>query len=216
MEAIFEYSPPCLRPIWVVFVTTGLRHGELVNMRFQDVDFERKVVVVRSQIAKNHKSREIPLSEEVLEIIAHLRQDARRRRPIPARTAKQTEQQKARFSREHVFVTRANTPWRNNLLRKFYLICEKAGIEGAHPRGSVDIHSLRVSFITISLEHGAAAKAIQAIVGHSSLAMTTDVYARATDQSKRAAIDALPFATAGKPDHIVSLPQGHKTAHKFL
>jgi integrase len=211
VEAIFEYSPPHLRPIWVTFMTTGLRHGELANMRFEDVDFECKAVTVQSHNAKNHKARDVPLSEEVLEIIAQLKRDAPKRKPVVGRTRKQTEQQRANFSKKHVFVTGANTPWRNNLLRTFYAVCDKAGIEGAHRCGSVDIHSLRVSFITISLEHGAAAKAIQAIVGHSTLAMTTDVYAKATDQSKRAAIDSLPFAKAKTPDHILTMQDAHKS-----
>jgi integrase len=205
VEAIFEYSPPRLRPIWVTFMTTGLRHGELVNMRFEDVDFDRGVATVRSHNAKNHKARDVPLSEEVLEIIAQLKRDAPKRKPVVGRTRKQTEQQRANFSKKHVFVTGANTPWRNNLLRTFYAVCDKAGIEGAHRCGSVDIHSLRVSFTTLSLEHGANPKAVQAILGHSTLALTMEVYAKATDRSKREAVSVLPFATASTPRHVVPM-----------
>jgi hypothetical protein len=41
--------------------------------------------------------------------------------------------------------------------------------------------------------------------------MTTDVYAKATDQSKRAAIDSLPFAKAKTPDHILTMQDAHKS-----
>jgi integrase len=189
VEALFEYSPPRLRAVWVVFMTTGIRRGELFNMRFRDVDYERKTVMVRSHTAKNHKAREIPLSEEVLDITRALELEAPNRKPVSGKNGKLARQQRARFTRDHVFVTSANTPLSDHLRNQFYSICHKAGIEGAYPGGSVDIHALRVSFITISLDHGASAKAIQAIVGHSSLAMTTDVYANEGDRPVEAGSD---------------------------
>ena len=42
--------------------------------------------------------------------------------------------------------------------------------------------------------------AVQAILGHSSLDLTMRVYAKATDSSKRDAVDALPFTKLGVPD----------------
>ena len=114
-----------------------------------------------------------------------------------------TEQQRERFSPEHVFVTNANTPWRNNLLTRFYAVCKRAGIDDAKCGGSVDIHSLRVSFTTLALENGASPKAVQAILGHSTLALTMGVYAKATDRAKRAAIGALPFAKVSAPEHLI-------------
>ena len=199
--ALFNKSPAYLLPVWRMFMTTGIRRGELVNMKFSDVDFERKVVTVRAGTAKNHKEREIPLDGTMLSMIQSLHDQAADRQPVPGKTVQ------GRLSREHVFVTGANTPWKNpgNLLRSFYRICKRAGIEGAEPNGTVDIHSLRVSFTTLALENGAAPKAIQAILGHSTLAMTMSVYAKATEKSKRDAISALPFASADQPGHIVTI-----------
>jgi len=137
-------------------------------------------------MAKNHKERVVPLMDSMLETIAGLEQQAENRQPVGYG--------ESRFSREYVFVTGHNTPWkRSNLLDRFYDVCEKAGIEGAHCKESVDIHSLRVSYVTFSLNHGAKPKAVQEIVGHSTLAMTTDVYAKATDSSIREAVDILPL-----------------------
>ena len=118
-------------------------------MKFQDVDYHRRVITVRSWTAKNHKEREVPLTDSILETIVGLEQQAEHRQPVGS--------SESRFSREHVFVNGRNAPWkRSNLLDRFYAVCEKAGIEGAHPKGSVDIHSLRVS-----LDHGAKPKAVQ-------------------------------------------------------
>ena len=107
------------------------------------------------------------------------------------------------------FVTKANTPWRNNLLTRFYTICRRVGIEGAEPGGSVDIHSLRVTFTSMAISGGGDPKAVQEILGHSSLSLTMGVYAKATDRSKRAAIGALPFANSSAPDHVIPMQSAH-------
>ncbi len=139
----------------------------------------------------------------MLSIIASLRDRAGDRQPVARKTPE------GKLSREHVFVTGANTPWRNNLLRAFYTVCRRAGIKGAEPNGSVDIHSLRVTFTTLALEHGARPKAVQDILGHSTLSLTMGIYAKATEQSKREAVSVLPFASSSSPEHIIPMQSAH-------
>lgn len=203
--ALFKHSPEHLKPVWRMFLCTGIRHAELVNMRFADVDFERGVVTVRAEHSKNHKPREIPLDDHLLATIKTLRDEAKHRQPVETGPAHVRARKLANFSRDHVFVTRSNTPWRNHLLTRFYAACDAAGIEGAESGGAVDIHSLRVSFTTLSIENGASPKAVQAILGHSTLAMTMSVYAKATERSKRDAISSLPFAVVSTPEHVVAV-----------
>ncbi len=205
VEALFEHSPEHLKPVWRMFACTGMRHDELVNLRFDDIDFERRTVTVRASRAKNHKAREIPLDDAMLDMLRDLQAAAKQRKPVAGNTPAMTTKLAGRLSRDHVFVTLANTPMDSNLLSRFYKACRKAGIDDAVPGGAVDIHSLRVTFTTLSLEHGANPKAVQAILGHSTLGMTMSVYAKATERSKREAIGALPFAKATNPGHIVSV-----------
>ncbi len=205
VESLFEHSPDYLRPVWWMFMTTGIRKSELVTMRFDDIDWDRQTVTVRASVAKSKRSREIPIDDNVMGMLITLREQAADRRPVAGSTPSLTAQQQARFTRDHVFVTKANTPLTNNLLARFYSVCRRAGIEGAGPRGTVDIHSLRVTFTTLALENGASPKAIQAILGRATLAMTMGVYAKATERAKRDAISALPFASDGTPKHAVPL-----------
>ncbi len=211
VEQLFEASDERLKPVWRMFMCTGIRHDELVTLTFSDIDFERKIVAIRASVSKNKKGREIPLDDNMLEMLTSLKEEARHRQP--ARGLHQESLDK-NFSRDHVFVTRANTPLHNNLLRSFYRTCRKAGIEDARYRGSVDIHSLCVTFTTLALENGAPPKAVQAILGHSTLALTMGVYARATDRAMRAAVSALPFATASQPDHVISMQSAHNMSTK--
>ena len=210
LQSILDASPDYLRPVWLTYMSTGIRRSELVELTFKDIDFQRKMLIIPASLAKNHQEREIPLDDTVLEMITQLRDQAKRRAPVPGLTPAQTAKQVASFSRSHVFVTKANTPLRNNLLKRFYAVCKRAGIEDAKPGGAVDIHALRVSFITLALEHGGNPKAIQMIVGHSSLEMTMNVYAKATDKSKREAVAALPFTNVSPPEGAIPMQDAHK------
>ena len=85
---------------------------------------------------------------------------AKHRQPVAGVTADFTARQLASFSHDHVFVTQANTPLKNNLMDRFYSICKRAAIQGAEPGGSVDIHSLRGTFATLAIERGGSPRAI--------------------------------------------------------
>jgi integrase len=96
----------------------GIRRGELVDLRWTDIDFDSRCLIVRPAIAKSRKAREVPLGDAVYAMLVELREAARDRRKIEGLTPKLTAQQAAQFSREHVFVTKANTPLKNNLLTR--------------------------------------------------------------------------------------------------
>lgn len=108
-----------------------------------------------------------------------------------------------RISKDHVFMSNANTPLRNNLLRQFYVYAKRAGIDDSHQNGAVDIHSLRLTFTTHSLENGGSPKAVQTILGHSTLDLTIRVYAKARERAKRDAVAVLPFKTVSVPKHVL-------------
>ncbi len=209
IQAIFDASSDLLQPVWRMLLTTGMRHSEVTSLKFSDVDFERGVVMIGAENAKTKKAREIPLDEEVLATIRRLYEEAPFRVPGKGLTPQTRVSIPRYFSKEHVFVTKEGTPWRGTLLRRFYTTCKYAGIVGAEAGGSVDIHSLRVTFATLALENGAAPKQIQDILGHATLAMTMNVYGKATDRGKRAAINALPFAKAVHPTHLIPMPDEH-------
>ena len=130
VQRLFEASPPHLLPVWRMFMCTAIRKSELVAMEFSDIDFSAKTVTVRAATAKNHKAREIPLDDTMLEMLRELQSQAPSRRPVTGPTEAQTAQQATLFSRDLVFTTECFTPLKNVLLFKFYGVCRKAGIEG--------------------------------------------------------------------------------------
>jgi integrase len=188
---IFTHSPPDLKPMLRMYCTTGMRRGELATQRFDDNYWERRSMTVRASVAKSTNAREVPLDDETMLMLEELREQAAGRPDG--------------WDREHVFVNCIGRPHRNTLLEQFYVVYKHAAIADAVPGGSVNLHALRTTFISLTIENGASPKAVQPIVGHSTPTMTMSVYALATDKAKRAAISALPFAKASAPAHVVTL-----------
>lgn len=211
VQRLLDASPPRLRAVWLTFLSTGMRRTELTSMRFEDVDYENSTIRIRRETSKTHKERFVPCSQEVLAIIRDLEASAPFRHPVDGPTEAVTRLRHRRFTKSHVFVTLANGRWGDTLLRRFYCCARRAGIADAKPGGAVDLHSLRVSFITLSMNNGAKPKAVSLVVGHSRLSLTLDIYTKASAADERDAVAALPFATMRQPDHVAGVVG--KTAH---
>jgi integrase/recombinase XerD len=168
-----------------------MRKMEVVNLRWSDIDFVDKSITIRASVAKGKRSRRVLLDNAMFTMLVALRNEA--------------EKRPEGWDHEHVFVNQIGRPHRNGLLPKFYRTCKRAGIADGKRGGSVDLHSLRVTLTTSSLEGGANPKAVQAMLGHSTLDMTMRVYAKSTDRSMRDATNALPFAKATAPGHVISI-----------
>jgi integrase len=70
-----------------------------------------------------------------------------------------------------------------NILRTIELAAKKAGLNKA------GVHTLRHSAATGWLESGVHIKAVSDLMGHSSIAITGDVYGHTSDEAARAAVD---------------------------
>ncbi|WDI44745.1 site-specific integrase [Bremerella sp. P1] len=159
---------PQERLMWLTALKTGMRAGEFTGLKWRDL--RKDHIALQAKGTKSRRYREIPLP---CDFIKQLRQH--REHP------------------EYVFVNTAGNPWRNNLLTRFYVRCKAAGINDGKPGGSVDIHSLRVTFVTQAIEAGCDPRSVQEIVGHSTVELTLKIYTKSTDASKRRVSERLPY-----------------------
>ncbi len=215
IDRLLKASPPLWRNVWYGLLVTGMRESELASLEFFDLDFASREIMVRADSTKNRTGRRIPMEDRLYILLRQLEADRNARQPGRGRSRRDTERTRARFSRNHVFVTGQNTPLdhRGNLYRAFKSCCKKANIQtrtyDAEGRliEHVDIHSLRRTFATEAISSGADPKSVQDLLGHRTLAMTMKIYTKIRTQTKRQAIARLPYGGgATTPDHLMEVP----------
>ena len=199
---ILEHSNEFWQRIWYAYFATGLRKMELANLLFTDIDWEAREIIVRATTAKTRRGRRIPIDDVLREILLHQQREASKRQPGSWADQKTTNQIKERFSRNHVFVTTANTPLEHNIYREFMMACRRCGIvtktfdaNGALIE-SVVLHSTRHSFATELIRNGADPKSVQSLLGHRSIDQTMQIYTKVNATQKHEAIKKLSFSAA--------------------
>jgi len=164
-----------LYALFVLAVSLGLRQGELLGLRWQDVDFEHGLLHVRVQLQR--VGGRFALLEPKSE-------SSRRTLQLPDFVAEALRQHRANQLLERaqmgaewrgewdlVFLTSAGTPINSrNLLRTYYGLLRKAGI----PR--VPFHTLRHTAASWLLAMGCDIRTVQAVLGHSQIGITADLY----------------------------------------
>lgn len=162
------------KAILMLVYSAGLRVGEVVKLKPEDIDSKRMLVFIKG--AKGRKDRYTMLSEKALEV---LREYWKEYRP-----------QKWLFlgqNKERHITTRT-------VEKIFSNACNDAGI-----LKEVTVHSLRHSFATHLLESGVDLRYIQEILGHKS-SKTTEIYTHVStkDISKiKSPLDSLNSTKVG-------------------
>lgn len=140
----------------------GLRVSELVTLRVQDVDLVRGFV---RATGKGRKQRLVPVGEEATQAIRRYLAHAR-----PALLARYGGRAKGRVA-DALFVThRGAAMTRQGFWKLLRLRARAAGVETP-----LSPHSLRHSFATHLLAHGADLRSVQKMLGHADIG-TTQIY----------------------------------------
>lgn len=194
-----------LGALFVLAVTCGLRLGELLGLRWRDVDLDAGTLTVRQQlqwVATDGKRREPDFSEPKSK-------KSRRTIALPTAALGALKSHRARQAEERlrlgeawqdydlVFTTEVGTPLSPSNVRNraFLPLLQRAGL----PR--VRIHDLRHSAASLLIGAGESLKTVQEMLGHSSISLTADVYGHiglAQQKAAAARMDALLSAAPQK------------------
>ena len=160
---------------------TGLRLGEVLALKWQNVDIKNKLIYVDKSvgsISQNHKTltiesspktqssiREIPISKQLQILLRMLKQNSKNDYVIVSHNGKQIKPRAYQKSFE-------------NLLKKLQI-------------KHYGFHALRHTFATRLLENGVDIKTISELLGHSSPTITLNRYVHTNLQNKRKAMEIL-------------------------
>ena len=151
------------RSLFAVLAMSGLRLGEALALRWRDVDFEMRAIIV-TRAWSYHGGFAEPKTETS-------------RRAVPLLDALADILRDFYHSKGHpeledlLFTYDGKKPLDPGNVRKRLLeALDAAGLK------HVTIHSLRHSYASIMLGYGASVKALQRALGHASAAMTLNVY----------------------------------------
>jgi integrase len=178
-----------LHPLYVVAATMGLRRGELLGMRWQDLDFDKGTL--RTEKTIQRVGGELVFQDTKTD-------DSDAVLPLPEVTwvalldhqaAQATERAAARDAWRDfglVFPTEIGTPIEpRNLNRHFAGLRERAGLP------TVRLHDLRHTVVTLLLELGVPPHLVQAIARHAHVDITLKIYAHTNLDAMRAAVKRL-------------------------
>lgn len=189
-----------LAPLYELALGLGLRQGELLGLRWSNVDLDKGLLRVAEQMQRL-RSRETvkvmpktPRSERELPLSADLVEKLR------AHRANQDEERRLVGERwkdyDLVFPSELGTViMARNLVRHFKAALQRAGLPS-----SFRFHDLRHTAATLMLAAGVPLKTVSYILGHSSIQVTADTYGYTFEEDKQRALDTLAQMLAKKAE----------------
>jgi integrase len=177
-----------LYALLVLAVTTGLRRGELLALRWSDLDFRRGTARVERTLLRldgrlvfgepksEASTRTVPVPPLALDVL---------RKHKIYQAGEREAAGEGWWELDLVFPSRVGTPMEpTNVNRWFRDLRVKAGLPW------VRIHDLRHACATFMLAAGADLRTIMETLGHSQISITADLYAHVLPPAQRAAAEA--------------------------
>jgi integrase len=186
--AALDDSGPILRNFIILALNTGLRRGEIMGLRWANVNMDAGLICLERAQRKNNKVLRVPLNQNALEVLQRL----------------------PRVS-EYVLCEPKTGERILSFRRAFVTACKRAGIK------DLRIHDLRHTFGTMLNARGVDLPTISSLLGHSSITMTSKYITPITEVQKRA-VDSLvdarePERKKNERPAIESLDEGHKPVY---
>jgi integrase len=142
LERLLAVAPKWVQPIILVAYDSGMRRGEIAQLRWSQIDLKAHVVKLTSSDTKTDEKGLVPLTERLMRLLGAT----------------------PRHLSGYVFVTRNGKPYApTEISAAFKKACGKAGLTG------VTFHDLRHSFCTNMRRAGVDTLTTMAISGHRSI-----------------------------------------------
>jgi integrase len=161
-------------------VRLGLRRGELLGLRWRDIDFDRHIIRVRQQVTRTDEGyrisatlktpaarRDLPLEDDIAEMLRYLKTKLGARADV----------------KDLVFPDKdGNERDPQSITRNFARLAKRLGL------GDFHLHDLRHTAVTRWRRAGVDLEVAAALAGHEKADVTANVYSDADMDRKRAAL----------------------------
>lgn len=194
-----------LKALFILDLAAGLRRGELLGLRWCDVDLKEGFIDIKQTLSRIKTNFDEESTEKKTEIIIQKPKTKKGERGIPllANIVTMLKEHKKRqvddlkllgwnevkikeqTTKGLVFISELGGHIEpRNLTRKFYKLIKASGIDKAN------FHSLRHTFATRGVESGIDIKVMQDLLGHEDIS-TTSRYTHSLMEAKRISIDKM-------------------------
>lgn len=177
-------------PVFITELGTGLRRGELLGLKWEDVDLKAATIQIRRSLVVVDGRPE--LQEDVKT------KTSKRNIPLPAEAVKILKKYKAKQAEllltlgykvtgdDLVFTWQDGRPIDPGYIQKhFSKLLESAKLP------HIRFHDLRHTFATLLLEAGEHPKVVQELLGHSNISTTLDLYSHVVPSMKAKAASTI-------------------------
>jgi integrase len=162
-QALVNACTKHLRPLVITALNTGMRRGEILSLKWANVDLKHGFILLEEGMTKNKTRREIPINETLRATLTGLT----RRLDLP-----------------YVFYNPATEKPYNDIKNAFNGACRRAEIKDFH------FHDLRHTFASHLVMGGQDITTVKELLGHKTLNMTLR-YSHLAPSHKVKAVDLL-------------------------
>jgi integrase len=201
---IDAYKATPLYPAVCIALMCGLRKGEILALQWKDIDFENNVITVKHSMGridnkpvlnppKSKKTRMVSMPEGLTDILKAHKEYQGEMKAVA---------DEIYFVSDFVIVQQYGKLYHP---RRFDWLFEKGMEKAGLPH--VRFHDLRHTAASLMNLEGVQLKTISEILGHSSIAITADIYTNVFEESKKAAAASLnKYLDTTKMQHAESKP----------
>ena len=200
--------------MYYIELATGLRRGELLGLKWQDIDWKNGIIKVRRQVARvdgeiveaplktKNSYRAVTISQQAIEVLKTQKAKTNDEYVFPVAVPEKiiglalfldfltAATRSGRSSRPRRRSPRSPSPnggpiSPDSVNNMLKRVLARAGIP------EVRFHDLRHTFATIALQNGVDIKTVSGMLGHFSAGFTLDTYAHVTTSAQKEAAETM-------------------------
>jgi integrase len=195
IRSLIDACDEHIRPIVLTALRTGMRRGELFNLRWSDVNLKKRFLFIRQ--SKNGEGRHVPISDDLARVMISLKSRAKRGHVFPSYLPR-------RGSRASGDATQPFVDIKNS----FRQALKAAGIRDFR------FHHLRHTFASHLVMQGVDLNTVRELLGHKGLQMTLR-YAHLSPAHNLGAIQLIDKALGPVGSCATGTPTGTATILRF-